>query len=747
MAVQKQSIELEVLLDRFKSGLNKALDMAKNAGQEAKRNFSTGFNIDTKQAEKRLDELYDKIKSTVEKSKATMQKIKDQKLFMSSKDIYAQDYGQQLKLKSYEQSYSKQIQDIKAYSSEYKELNSDLNRTNTLSGATGVITRSLKDTFEDAGQSIKRAFGGKNKQDIKEVTQDVKEMQKTSSGGGLSNMFSKATKSLKRFALSLFGIRSIFSMISRATRAYLGENEKLSNKLNSVWAGLGSLLSPIIDYLSTLFLKLLGYINEFTKALWGFDFIAKANANTLKNYNKQLQKTQKSLAGIDELNNLNQDTGSTSSPNLIEIPPLNQDIVNGLKDMAHWLEENWDWIVKVGEALAITFGVVKVAEVLGGISSLMGGAGSGLIGLATIGTIVIGVNLLYTGITGRDLISDITQIINDLQDLKKYNDDLKKSTEENGETSRGFIETITEGMMNAKKGSKEANTEFAKGLAQLKSAQGRIEYSAEEMKKYGTSIGRYVVGSISGTVDELKTMNEEAENTRYAYLHMFDTMIQKGELTKEQILDINEAIGQERYSVEGLNKVYINTSDGAKLLYDNTKNYQETLAILSDKTTADFLKQQTQIDKTGQVTTDYFNKLKDFVKQKYNIDISTKLGLPETSAFTQKINDMINKIIENNGYLKILGFKFKVPGFAVGTDRVKSDGFAYIHAGEQIVPADAVGGGYTGKNNEETNNLLRQLITTLEDKQFTASIGADEVGKASVNYIRNQNRIMGGSVV
>lgn len=39
-----------------------------------------------------------------------------------------------------------------------------------------------------------------------------------------------------------------------------------------------------------------------------------------------------------------------------------------------------------------------------------------------------------------------------------------------------------------------------------------------------------------------------------------------------------------------------------------------------------------------------------------------------------------------------------VPSLAIGTDLVKSDGLAMLHAGEKVVPADVVKGGYTGGN-------------------------------------------------
>jgi urease gamma subunit len=41
----------------------------------------------------------------------------------------------------------------------------------------------------------------------------------------------------------------------------------------------------------------------------------------------------------------------------------------------------------------------------------------------------------------------------------------------------------------------------------------------------------------------------------------------------------------------------------------------------------------------------------------------------------------------------------KLPSLAIGTDRVKSDGMAYLHKGEAVVPASVVEGGFTGGAN------------------------------------------------
>ena len=65
----------------------------------------------------------------------------------------------------------------------------------------------------------------------------------------VSKNFEKGTTSLKRFALSLFSLGSIYALVSKASSAYLSQNTELAQKLQNVWVGLGSLLAPVIEYL------------------------------------------------------------------------------------------------------------------------------------------------------------------------------------------------------------------------------------------------------------------------------------------------------------------------------------------------------------------------------------------------------------------------------------------------------------------------------------------------------------------
>lgn len=86
-----------------------------------------------------------------------------------------------------------------------------------------------------------------------------------------------------------------------------------------------------------------------------------------------------------------------------------------------------------------------------------------------------------------------------------------------------------------------------------------------------------------------------------------------------------------------------------------------------------------------------------------------------------------------------------IPRLATGTNYVPTDMIAEIHKGEAVIPREFNSEQYF--NNDETNDLLRQLIDLIDTKEFRTYITESNIGKAAVKYIKQQSRIMGGSVV
>lgn len=292
---------------------------------------------------------------------------------------------------------------------------------------------------------------------LKESVQDVgNEADKTTVK--ISKGFKKGTTTLKRFALSLFGIHSIYRLVSKASSAYLSQDTELAQRLQNVWIGLGSFLEPLLNNMSNALLKGLGYLNVFVKALTGVDYIARANAKALEKQTKAQKDLNKATQDYDfdvvrRQQDLSSKKAESSDFSGIEIPELDDRVVKKLQNLAKWLKENENLVKAVGIALGVTFGAIAIAKLLSNIGSLIGSAkaGTGLAGLSgilkvlgTIGVISISVALLYSALTGRDLIEDFKEIKKGIKDLddarkesvekqKKQALELKESAEKSGE--------------------------------------------------------------------------------------------------------------------------------------------------------------------------------------------------------------------------------------------------------------------------------------------------------------------------
>lgn len=266
---------------------------------------------------------------------------------------------------------------------------------------------------------------------IKEVENETSEMSKKMSKG-----FDKGIKSLKKFAIRLVGIRTIYGVVSKASSAWLSQDTELAQKLQNVWIGLGSIVAPVIEMISDALLKGLGYLNVFLKALTGVDYIAKANAKALEKQTKAQKSLNKATQDYDfDVIRKQQDVSSTSgtgidTSGLIKIPELDDRIVKKLQDMAYWLKENWHWIKEVGIILGVTFGAIAIGKLLANIGNLINNKTNGLLGLKglLVGLATTWVISLY--LEGyKEIKKDMDNLKQDLNDLIELDKEVTNKTQ------------------------------------------------------------------------------------------------------------------------------------------------------------------------------------------------------------------------------------------------------------------------------------------------------------------------------
>ena len=129
------------------------------------------------------------------------------------------------------------------------------------------------------------------------------------------------------------------------------------------------MLAPIIEGIANILMKAVGYINIFIKALTGVDLLARASAKSMDKATKSAKGLNKSLAGFDELNNLDTSAGSNIDAGISNPFSSIQDVdlpwAETIKAFGEWVKGNLPTVI--GLLGGVAAGIVAVKSGLVGI--------------------------------------------------------------------------------------------------------------------------------------------------------------------------------------------------------------------------------------------------------------------------------------------------------------------------------------------------------------------------------------------
>ncbi len=220
----------------------------------------------------------------------------------------------------------------------------------------------------------------------------------------ISKKMSEIVKKGVKWGLAIFSVRTAYTIASRAAQAYLSVNEELSNRMQSIWTGLGSFLEPILNSVSNILLKGIAILNHFIKALTGVDYVARANAKSLNAQVKAQKSLNKEMATFDEMSKIGSldANGIGNGGSQIELPSLNEDEINVINNVAEKVKEiidsftNWKDVL---DELGISINpILLLLGAAGLIGILTGKAGLGWAIAATV-LAFEGLNMMINGDT------------------------------------------------------------------------------------------------------------------------------------------------------------------------------------------------------------------------------------------------------------------------------------------------------------------------------------------------------------
>lgn len=317
---------IKKITDEVKSAVAKSVEPMKNLTTQAKDMASKSASS-VSQMKAQMKGYSNSIQETAKQQEYLKSKIEDLKYLLSQADI-GFEVGDTLKIEA----------DIEKLENRLKKLqNQGRNTGEEVSSAFDKIKAKIK----SAGTHI-ASLGSK----FKATLSSSKGL-----GKSFTSTFNNGIKSIKKFALGLLSVRTVFSMVSRAMQSYLSYDTQLSNSIQNCWNVLGSLLAPILEFVISLFSKAVSYVNAFVEALTGINLVAKANKKALDSQAKSTKKLSDTQSSLDEFHTVSTDTGSGNDNKPITVEPVDMDKLDFL----------FDWIDKAKKLLATLFDPIKEA--------------------------------------------------------------------------------------------------------------------------------------------------------------------------------------------------------------------------------------------------------------------------------------------------------------------------------------------------------------------------------------------------
>ena len=244
--------------------------------------------------------------------------------------------------------------------------------------------------------------------------------------GKIGNSMSGIIKKVTRWGLAIFGVRSAYMFVRQSMSTLSQYDEQMATDLEYIRWALATTIRPIIEWIIKAVYTLLGVIGSVVKSIFNVNIFENAGADAFKKQkeslagaNKQAKQLQKTLAGFDEMNVLQEDGSVTSGGGGGGIPTPefslddmfdNKDVKNIKKfweDIFNFWERDWKDFLNILDGNWATFfsGIVIWAK---GIWDILKGYGEIIIGLVQMIFGVVtgnfdlvkqGFNVLIKGIT------------------------------------------------------------------------------------------------------------------------------------------------------------------------------------------------------------------------------------------------------------------------------------------------------------------------------------------------------------
>jgi len=232
------------------------------------------------------------------------------------------------------------------------------------------------------------------------IEKQVADVEKLKSGfNNVGSSIQGAVKHVARLALGIFGVRSAFMFLRRASSDLASYDQQYATNLEYIRYALTQMIAPVLQWIVNLAAKLLGYINAIMQGWFGINLFSRGSAKNFQKMkagasgaSKAVKEIKKQLAGFDEINMLTDQSDSGAGGGTGGARP-DFDLSKMQGDPPKWLQ----WIIDNKELI-----LGALAGIAAGLIAIKFGAS---------GILALGIGLIVGGIVA--LIQDIVKFIKD----------------------------------------------------------------------------------------------------------------------------------------------------------------------------------------------------------------------------------------------------------------------------------------------------------------------------------------------
>lgn len=172
-------------------------------------------------------------------------------------------------------------------------------------------------------------------------------------------------------AMAVVGVRTAWNMVTRAVNLVKQYNPQVSADFEYMGYCIANIIAPAIQGLVKILFTVLSYVNAITTAWFGLNLFSNSSVQNFQKMRKSASGTaksakeiQKSLAGFDEMNVIQDNKSSSGATPSVDLSKMQGEVPQWLQ----WIIDNKD--IMLGILASILAGIIAIKFGLTGIQGL-----------------------------------------------------------------------------------------------------------------------------------------------------------------------------------------------------------------------------------------------------------------------------------------------------------------------------------------------------------------------------------------